>query len=257
MRSASSWRVPVLLALVLVAVDQATKHWAVNELADNRTIEVVWTLQFNLAFNSGMAFSRAEGLGPVIAIVATIVIVWLLASLRGVGGRLATIGMGFVIGGAAGNLIDRLFRGDAWLRGSVVDFIDFQWFPIFNVADMAINVGAGLLILNALVAGRRSSAPAEPGGHSGPDVGDAGHDDDRSIAAPHGETDPTTDDPEVDSRAPVGQDDVVIGTATDLRDVEADDTPHPARSDAENTGRAQAERSTDPDRRVDAERPRE
>ncbi len=67
--------------------------------------------------------------------------------------------MGCVIGGAVGNLIDRFFRGDAWLRGPVVDFIDFQWFPIFNIADIAINVGAVALILNAVLIARR--APAE------------------------------------------------------------------------------------------------
>jgi signal peptidase II len=103
-----------------------------------------------------MAFSRGEGLGPVIAVAATAVIVWLLISLRTESSRLSTVGMGLVIGGAAGNLIDRLFRGEAWLRGAVVDFIDFQWFPIFNVADMAINVGAGVLILNTILVSRRS-----------------------------------------------------------------------------------------------------
>ena len=60
-----------------------------------------------------------------------------------------------MIGGAAGNLIDRLFRGDAWLNGAVVDFIDLQWFPIFNIADIAINVGAAALILNAILTSRR------------------------------------------------------------------------------------------------------
>jgi len=81
--------------------------------------------------------------------------VWLLLSLRHESSRMSTWGMGLLIGGAAGNLVDRLFRGDAWLRGGVVDFIDFQWFPIFNVADMCINVGAGLLILNSILSGRR------------------------------------------------------------------------------------------------------
>jgi len=51
------------------------------------------------------------------------------------------------VGGAIGNLIDRLFRGDAWLRGAVVDFIDLQWFPIFNIADSAISLGAMLMIV--------------------------------------------------------------------------------------------------------------
>ncbi len=160
-RAAASWRLPVLVAVGVVVLDQATKHWAVSDLGPDRVIDVVWTLRFNLAFNSGMAFSRGEGLGPVIGVVATVVIVWLLISLRSGSGRLSAVGMGLVIGGAAGNLIDRLFRGDGWLRGSVVDFIDFQWFPIFNVADIAINVGAALLIFNALRAGRQTDPELE------------------------------------------------------------------------------------------------
>ena len=155
--SLRSWRGPLAIAFGIVLVDQLTKQWAVDELADGRVIEVVWTLQFNLAFNSGMAFGTATGLGPVIGLVATGVIIWLLVSLRTEGSTLSMIGIGCVIGGAAGNLIDRLFRDGGWMRGSVVDFIDFQWFPIFNVADMAVNVGAGLLILNAVLESRRAT----------------------------------------------------------------------------------------------------
>jgi signal peptidase II len=162
--TASPWRAPLLLAAGVVIADQLTKHWAVNRLTDDRVIELFWTLQFNLAFNSGMAFSRGQGLGPIIAVVATVVIVWLLVSLRTTGGRLNTFGIGCVIGGAAGNLIDRAFRQDAWLRGAVVDFIDFQWFPIFNVADIAINVGAGALILNAILTARGARSAAAQGG---------------------------------------------------------------------------------------------
>ncbi len=150
-----TWRVPVVIAMVVVVIDQLTKHWAVNELSD-RTIELFWTLQLNLAFNNGMAFGQGTGFGPVIGVVATLVIVFLLASLRNETSRLSTIGMGLLIGGAAGNLIDRLFRGDAWLRGAVVDFIDFQWFPIFNVADICVNVGAVLLILGSVLSARRA-----------------------------------------------------------------------------------------------------
>jgi len=152
---AAVWRAPVLIALGIMAADQAAKHWAVTGLGNDRVIDVFWTLRFNLAFNSGMAFSRGKGLGPLIAVVATVVIVWLLISLRTESSRLSSLGMGLVIGGAAGNLVDRLFRGDAWLRGAVVDFIDFQWFPIFNIADIAINVGAGVLILNSVLASRK------------------------------------------------------------------------------------------------------
>lgn len=152
-----SWRTPVLLATAIVVADQITKHWALNRLSDDRVIDVVWTLRFNLAFNRGMAFSQGQGLGPLIAVAATVVIVWLLVSLRTMGGRWNTFGIGCVIGGAAGNLVDRAFRQEAWLRGAVVDFIDFQWFPIFNIADMAINVGAAALILNAVLSARRAT----------------------------------------------------------------------------------------------------
>lgn len=152
-----SLTVSSLLAVGVVTVDQLTKHWALGRLGDGDVIHVIWTLQFNLAFNSGMAFGRAQGLGPVIAIVATIVIVWLLLSIRRASTRSSTVAIGLVIGGAAGNLVDRVFRGGDVLRGSVVDFIDFQWFPIFNVADVAINVGGALLILGFVLDARRSS----------------------------------------------------------------------------------------------------
>ena len=154
MPSLGAWRAPVAIASGVVVVDQLTKHWAVTGLGDDRVIDVFWTLRFNLAFNNGMAFGQARGLGPLIAVVATLVIVYLLVSLRDQTSRISTVGMGLLIGGAAGNLIDRLFRGDAWLNGAVVDFIDLQWFPIFNIADIAVNVGAGLLILGSVLAAR-------------------------------------------------------------------------------------------------------
>ncbi len=139
---------------LIVAADQLTKHWAVNRLSGGRTIDLVWTLRFNLTFNSGMAFSQGRGLGPVIGVLALVVVVGLLITLRRSGSRLSTVAVGLVIGGALGNVIDRLLRGDAWLRGAVVDFIDFQWFPIFNVADIAVNVGGALLVLGSLLSGR-------------------------------------------------------------------------------------------------------
>ncbi len=168
----SAWRAPVGLAVGVVVADQLSKHWAVNRLRkdqpiDDRTIDLIGSLRFNLAFNKGMAFSQGQGLGPLIAVVATVVIVWLLISLRTSAGRLNTFGIGCVIGGAAGNLIDRAFRQEAWLRGGVVDFIDLQWFPIFNLADSAINIGAGALILNAILAARRTARDdAAPDGDS-------------------------------------------------------------------------------------------
>ena len=74
--------------------------------------------------------------------------------------RRIAVAAGLVMGGAVGNLADRIFRGDGWLDGAVIDFIDFQWFPIFNVADMGVNVGGALFIIWTLLAGRKAGVPA-------------------------------------------------------------------------------------------------
>ena len=155
MPAVRAWRAPVAIAIAVIALDQLTKHWAVTSLGTDREIDLFWTLRLNLAFNNGMAFGQGQGFGPLIAVIATVVIVYLLVSLQTEASPMGTIGMGLLIGGAAGNLIDRLFRGDdGFLQGGVVDFIDLQWFPIFNIADIAINVGAALLILNSILAAR-------------------------------------------------------------------------------------------------------
>ena len=143
--------ITVAVALAVVIVDQLTKWWAVNALDDGHNVHVLWTLQFHLTFNSGMAFSQGRGLGPVIGVVALVVVVVLLVSLRTSGSRLAAVAVGLVVGGAAGNVIDRLFRsGGGFLSGEVVDFIDFQWWPVFNVADACIVVGGILLLASSL-----------------------------------------------------------------------------------------------------------
>jgi signal peptidase II len=160
---ASSWQArlaPLSLAVaaVVVILDQLSKHWAVNALSDGRERHVVWTLQWNLAYNTGMAFSRGRGLGPVIALFALLVVILLVVSTAKVETRLGRISAGLLIGGALGNLVDRVFRGDGWLHGAVIDFIDLQWWPIFNVADMGISCGAVLFALSSLTTpGRRQS----------------------------------------------------------------------------------------------------
>ncbi|MFZ9401304.1 MAG: signal peptidase II [Ilumatobacteraceae bacterium] len=79
-------------------------------------------------------------------VVVIVIVLWLRRSATG----LAAVAAGMIVGGAIGNLIDRLLRGEAWLRGAVVDFIDLQWFPIFNIADSAITVGAALMIVASI-----------------------------------------------------------------------------------------------------------
>ena len=145
---------PKLIIVAVVIADQATKNWALNSLSDGRTIDLFWTLRFNLVFNSGMAFSQGQGLGRLIGLLAIGVAVWLWSSLKKVSTNLSLVGTAMLIGGALGNVVDRLFRGEKWLAGSVIDFIDLQWFPVFNIADSAVTLGAAMLITSSVITSR-------------------------------------------------------------------------------------------------------
>lgn len=136
--------VGTVVAAVL-AVDQASKSWALSSLADG-PVDLFWTLRLRLAFNSGAAFSIGEGFPWFFAVLAVVVLgaLALLARRTYVGPATAT-GLGLVAGGAIGNLVDRVFRDHG---GAVVDFIDLQWWPVFNLADASLCVGIGLLLLS-------------------------------------------------------------------------------------------------------------
>ncbi|HEY0520847.1 MAG TPA: signal peptidase II [Ilumatobacteraceae bacterium] len=149
---------PALTAAIaagVVAIDQVTKRLALSNLGAEPH-HVIWTLQWNLTRNSGMAFSRAQGIGPVIGIAALLVVVWLAWTSRMLTNQITRLAAGLIAGGALGNLADRVFRGGRVLHGSVVDFIDFQWFPIFNVADMAIDIGGVIFVLWTIFGHRRA-----------------------------------------------------------------------------------------------------
>lgn len=165
---------PGLLAAVAVVVlllDQLTKTWAQESLSGGRTIDLVGSLRFNLVYNPGGAFSvfGGGGWGPLISVLAVGVLVLLLWQSRTMSSRLGVVSMGLVMGGAVGNLVDRAFRGDAgFLHGEVIDFIDLQWWPVFNVADMGVVCGAiGLFIVGVFgpdhSAGASGDLPLEPG----------------------------------------------------------------------------------------------
>ncbi|HEX2849413.1 MAG TPA: signal peptidase II [Acidimicrobiales bacterium] len=134
------------LAAGVFALDQVTKTLAVRGLADG-PVHVWWTVTLNLSFNSGIAFSLGPGLTPWITAVVVVLVVVLLALTRRVTSPAMAVALGLVLGGAIGNLADRLFRGHG---GAVVDFIDVRWWPVFNVADIAITTGAVLLVLSGL-----------------------------------------------------------------------------------------------------------
>jgi signal peptidase II len=153
--------VAAAVAVAIVLIDQITKNWALHSLADEQPRHVFWSLHWTLRFNSGMAFSQGQGKGPLIALAAVAVVGALAWSLRTRANMLGIISVGMVIGGAIGNVADRLFRAkDGLLSGHVVDFIDFRWWPAFNVADIGVVVGAILLFLESWRHARRAKSVA-------------------------------------------------------------------------------------------------
>ena len=137
----------VLPSLVVLFIDQLTKSIAVAKLESKEPVELFWTLQLNLIRNPGASFSIGENLTPIIstiAILASLAIAYL--GLRETNLRIKFL-FGVVLGGVLGNVVDRIFRkGDGFSSGEVVDFIDLQWWPIFNFADVALVVGLPLLL---------------------------------------------------------------------------------------------------------------
>jgi signal peptidase II len=132
------------------AVDRATKIWAESALAGRRPIVVIpGVLDLAYTTNSGGAFGLGQSAWwlftfATIAVAAAIA----LAAFR-IRGRATGAALGLILGGALGNLTDRLLRGEMPLRGRVVDFIDLHVWPVFNLADTAIVVGALLLAVFA------------------------------------------------------------------------------------------------------------
>lgn len=146
-RSTPALAVIIAMAVLVIVLDQLTKWWAVSTLAD-RDIDLFWTLRFHLIENHGSAFSLTESTGPLLSVIAVVVVAVMLRSGRALESRPVLVGYGLVIGGSLGNVVDRLFRaGDGFLGGGVIDFVDPQWFPIFNLADAAITIGIGLLLI--------------------------------------------------------------------------------------------------------------
>jgi signal peptidase II len=134
-----------------LVLDQLTKAIAVASLKDGRSVRVIdgvlhWTLQRNPGAAFGI-FRRAPALFTVLAIVIAAIIVWTAPKTRD---RMHGFALGLVLGGALGNLADRLFRPPGPFRGRVIDFIDFRVWPTFNVADSAVVVGAILLAIHSV-----------------------------------------------------------------------------------------------------------
>jgi signal peptidase II len=138
------------IAAAVVAVDQLTKVWAVAALSDGSVELIDGFLQLRLTRNPGAAFSSFTGGGPFLGAVAAAVAIAIAFLLPQIEQRLDRFALSLVMGGALGNFADRIFRGDGFLDGAVVDFINFSFWPTFNAADSAISVGVVLMLLSVL-----------------------------------------------------------------------------------------------------------
>lgn len=143
--------VVLAIAAVWVTTDQITKNIAEDVLSDGSTRPFIGELlQFHLVYNPGAAFSMgtgSTGLLTILAVTVCIVIVW---NARRLGSVPWAIGLGLLLGGALGNLIDRLTREPGFGKGHVVDFLMLPNFPIFNIADIGVTTAAALIVLLSL-----------------------------------------------------------------------------------------------------------
>jgi signal peptidase II len=158
---APAWWRWLFVSAAVIALDLATKAWVVSLFREGEKLPVTRFFDLVLAYNAGAAFSFLAGSGSarwlfaLVAVVASAVLVWMLR--RG-GSRLLMCGVALILGGALGNLWDRV------MIGRVTDFLllhyaEWYW-PAFNVADSAITVGAAFLILDSFREHQKPAAPA-------------------------------------------------------------------------------------------------
>ncbi len=141
------WSLGAAVALAVVLVDQLLKVVAVWTLTD--PVPLLPGFALRLSYNTGAAFGTGSTLTPLITGFAIAVVVSAsVVAPRVVSRRWAVVG-GSIVGGAAGNLVDRLFRPPGFARGAVVDYLHVSWFAVFNLADVALTCGAAVAILLA------------------------------------------------------------------------------------------------------------
>lgn len=141
-----------VLAAFVLAADQLTKWWAESALSvDGAPIPLVGELlQLRLIYNPGAALSIASGYTWILTIVVVVVVVFIVRAIGRLGSRGWAVALGLLLGGAVGNLVDRLAREPGFARGHVVDFIDYAGFFVGNVADIAVVSAAVLIALLSL-----------------------------------------------------------------------------------------------------------
>lgn len=144
-----TYRWAVGIGVAVVVLDLLTKRWASSRFTFEPVDVLGDFLQFRYVENTGAAFSMFQGAGPffaVAAIVAVGVVLWFLRSTRN---RWEVVGLGLVLGGATGNLIDRIARGEGLFDGPVIDWVSLWFIPTFNVADASITCAVVVLLVGS------------------------------------------------------------------------------------------------------------
>jgi signal peptidase II len=136
---------------LMYAVDQVTKWLAVHHLTGEPDKQLLGSLLgLHLTRNAGAAFSTGTGfteLFALLAVAAAVVVLWLS---RRLGSAWWAVAFGLLLAGICGNLTDRLLRSPGFLEGHVVDFLELPHWPIFNVADICIDVAAVMILVQAV-----------------------------------------------------------------------------------------------------------
>ncbi|GAB3428077.1 signal peptidase II [Flindersiella endophytica] len=149
------------MPLVVLALDIVTKRLAVAELSDGHMVSLAGgLLKLNLVLNPGAAFGIGTGYTLVLSLLAIGVITVVIVMARKLRSTAWAIALGLLLGGALGNLTDRVFREPGFLRGHVIDFLQLPNWPVFNIADMSVSTAAVLIVLLSL-SGRRLDGTIE------------------------------------------------------------------------------------------------
>ncbi|WP_017557850.1 signal peptidase II [Nocardiopsis baichengensis] len=169
-----------VVAAVALALDFATKEIALARFAPGESVAVVGDLlRFTLVFNPGAAFSIGTGMTWVFSLISIGVVVYIIVIARRLRSLAWAVSLGLILGGAAGNLVDRLFRAPGPFHGHVVDWIQLPNWPVFNLADSSLVVGSALAVLLAFrgvnIDGTREAGKDDSASDAGDaDAADAG-----------------------------------------------------------------------------------
>ncbi len=144
-------KVTIGVALGVLILDQISKWYVVHYWEYRLPIELIGpVLRLNVVRNPGAAFSLGAGFTIVFSLIALVVGIVIVRSARTLGSLGWAIALGGLLGGATGNLLDRIFRAPGFLRGHVVDFLEFPNWPVWNVADASIVISAIIMVILSL-----------------------------------------------------------------------------------------------------------